>query len=210
MAQDVLNKYISILNTISIAYEMVILYNKEPNNSIRVQFLDNDIPKNKPTDIFIHPDGLTDKGYWFVTTMKRYFKDHLELKDTEETNKMWEDLLMKNFTKKNLKNGDFVILRNGMVGAVIVDTNTIVLDDGRFMEISCYDADLTSKRNLYDHSDDYDIMKVYRGNRSFKQVKGIHSGNPIYDRNIIETVEEMTLEQVCKALGKNIKIVKGE
>ena len=207
MAQDVLNKYISILNTISIAYEMVILYNKEPNNSIRVRFLDNDIPKNKPTDIFIHPDGLTDKGYWFVTTMKRYFKDHLELKDTEETNKMWEELLMKNFTKKNLKDGDFVVLRNGDIGVIVQNIEAIVLQDGSYLAVSKYNDD------LYIESEwrEFDIMKICRDVHCFNAAKaefdrGSSSKYIVYER---EVVEEMTLEQVCKALGKNIKIVKG-
>ena len=159
----------------------------------------------------IHINSWCEYGlYDLIGLTRSYFTKTLQLDETKNIKQKWEELLMKNFTIKNLKNGDFVILRNGTVGAVIVDTNTIVLDNGYFMEISGYNDDLTNKPGLFGRDDNYDIIKIYRGNRSFKQVKGICSGTPIYDRNLIETVEEMTLEQVCEALGKNIKIVKGE
>ena len=114
---------------------------------------------------------------------------------------------MAKFTKKDLKNGDFVVRRDGKIGVVIVDRDLIVLDDGKWDNISDYTDELCL-RSDYNASRWCDIMKVFRNTKSFNLV-GKDLDTPIFDRKRDE-VEEMTLEEICKALGKNIKIVKGE
>lgn len=209
MAQDLVHEYLSMINTIAKAYHIIPICNQMSIDRVQIRFISARISDDKQSRLYLKLDELWDDLYGVIPVLKPYFEDYLELEATEETNKMWEELLMKNFTKKDLKNGDFVELRNGMIGAVIVDADNIVLNSGGFMEISGYNDDLTNKPGPFGRDNNYDIMKVYRGDRSFRQIKTVLHGAPIYDRNLIETVEEMTLEEVCKALGKNIKIVKG-
>lgn len=114
----------------------------------------------------------------------------------------WSDFMNKPFTKSNLKNGDVVLCRNKCVGIVITDKNVIVLIDGH-NKLENISNDLTNSINH-----DYDIVGVRRpvipAHCSYKAFD-LEFGQLVYDR---EEVEEMTLEQVCKLLGKNIKIIK--
>lgn len=108
------------------------------------------------------------------------------------------------FTKKDLRNGDVVVHRNGQVGIIIPVHNAIVYKDG-YNTISELLEDLTSSNPI---SQRYDIMKVYRPIYPFQcqfSVDCFTRGELVYER---KEVEEMTLEEVCKALGKEIKIVK--
>ena len=110
---------------------------------------------------------------------------------------------MKNFTKNDLSSGDFIQLRDGRYGVVVRDIDTIVLPNGTYLDINYYNTDLKSKWESVEH----DIMKVYRGCKCFDHCKNYSGKIVVYDREQDE-VEEMTLEEVCKALGKNVKIVK--
>ena len=114
---------------------------------------------------------------------------------------------MKKFTKKDLKNGDVVKFRDGCpdtTGIVCVDTGTIICSPGR-VGLDSYNDDLTCKPG---YMKDYDIMAVRRPIRykdcHFDAFK-FECGELIFER---KEVEEMTLEEVCKALGKEVKIVK--
>lgn len=114
----------------------------------------------------------------------------------------WSDFMNKPFTKSNLKNGDVVLYRNKTVGIVITDLEVIVQPNG-YVRLDSIEKDLT---NIINH--DYDIVSVRRpfgaascGYKAFEH----DAGQLVYER---EEVEEMTLEQVCKLLGKNIKIIK--
>ena len=107
------------------------------------------------------------------------------------------------FTNKDLKTGDVVVTRDGDIGVVIVEKDTIFFKSGWFILISRINENLTGGPFCANA----DIMRVYRHARCFKECRdGI--ADLIYDREKIENVEEMTLEEVCNALGKNIKIVK--
>ena len=113
---------------------------------------------------------------------------------------------MAKFTIKNLKDGDFVILRNGDMGVIVRNIDAIVLQDGSFLTMSRYDDDLC----IVSSWREFDIMKVCRNIHCFNAAKDrfngiIGVGNMLFDRD----GDEMTLEEICKALGKNIKIVKG-
>lgn len=90
------------------------------------------------------------------------------------------------FTKEQLKDGDIVILRNGWETVVDIKNRALLYKDDALM-ISGYNENLTSK---FGHN--WDIMKVKRQTL-------------LYNR---EKQTEMTLEEVCKELGRDIKIVK--
>lgn len=117
----------------------------------------------------------------------------------------WEESTMKKeFTKKDLRNGDVIRHRNDRVGIICVETGTIIYTDG-FNGLRGIDDDLT---NMGSGSKEWDIMEVRRpkdpSDCKFSAIK-FHHGELVYER---KEVEEMTLEEVCKALGKEIKIVK--
>lgn len=112
------------------------------------------------------------------------------------------------FTKKDLRNGDVVMYRNGYVGIVVLETRTVVLKDDCFMTVDTICDDLTNSRKDYSTTKDWDIVAVRRPEcprdcslEAFDK----KLGKLVYER---KEVEEMTLEEVCKALGKEIKIVK--
>lgn len=102
------------------------------------------------------------------------------------------------FTKKDLKNMDFVEYQNGKIRMVVDDT---LVGQESFGLLRDYSDALI---NIYSTSGDLDIMKVYRGVYTFDNAI---CGTVVFDRDR-DVAEEMTLEEVCKALGKNIKIVK--
>ena len=104
-------------------------------------------------------------------------------------------------TKKDeLKNGDIVKLRNG-------DELIYFEDDGTFADLHnnqnnclCDLDNLTDnmKSDGYAYGEENDIMEVKR---------------PVLYHNVFtrdETVKEMTLKEVCDALGYEVKIIKEE
>ena len=113
----------------------------------------------------------------------------------------WSDYMNKEFTKADLKTGDVVLRRNGDVEIVIKEHNVLIrprecnrLDD--------FNEDLT-----HSFLNSGDVVTVRRPKiptdcqfSAFKEKRG----TLVYER---KEVEEMTLEEVCKALGKEIKIV---
>lgn len=140
---------------------------------------------------------MTESGF-YVRSRPSSLKNCLEFISMEENS-------MKTFTKKNLRNGDVAVLRNGKVGIVIPDQNVIVLDAGDFERMCNYADDLRIAD--YDYPEG-DIMKVYRPNQPYQcrfRPDSYTEGTLIYER---KEIEEMTLEEICSALGKEIKIVK--
>ena len=113
----------------------------------------------------------------------------------------WSDFMNKSFTKADLKTGDVILRRNGDVEIVIKEVNVLVKpkECNRLADIN---EDLT-----HSFITDGDIIAVRRPNlptdcqfSAFKEKRG----TLVYER---EEVEEMTLAEVCKLLGKNIKII---
>lgn len=114
----------------------------------------------------------------------------------------------KQFKKSDLKNGDIVELRNGQRyvyiekynDRFIYSTNSdeviVNLKDGEYSRLANYDDDLRYKGR---GNCKYDIMKILDMSEFYKKQKWT------WER---EKTEEMTLEEVCKELGKDIKIVK--
>lgn len=126
----------------------------------------------------------------------------------------WSDFMenketVSEFTLNDLKPGDFVKLRDGQVCCVLfvhVDDSmtggTVVLEyqhnNSKYRKFCSSD--------LIDVSDsDKDIMQVRRPTLSLDVCSNIFDnckGDLIYARE-----EEMTLDEVCEALGRRIKIV---
>ena len=114
----------------------------------------------------------------------------------------WSDFMNDMFTKESLKNGDVVKLRNGEVYIVCVETGTLINNRG-YCNLSSYKSNLTCYNN------DYDIVMVRRPTHPYHcQFCAFDNkyGEIVYERK--NEPEEMTLEEICKALGKEIKIVK--
>lgn len=116
----------------------------------------------------------------------------------------WSDFMNKKFTKADLKTGDVVEFDNGKLGIVITELKTIVCQSGGYINMSSITPDLT---DIY-HVTDWAIVKVRRPNEACDcrfQAMAYGLGALVYER---KEPEEMTLEQVCKELGREIKIIK--
>jgi hypothetical protein len=115
----------------------------------------------------------------------------------------WEDFMKHTFTKANLKTGDVVKRRNGDVEIVNRELGMLIRSDGGWNDLDSINDDLSNHVGKK-----YDIIAVRRPNVkahcSFCAFE-LDYGALIYER---QEVEEMTLEQVCKLLGKEIKIIK--
>lgn len=119
----------------------------------------------------------------------------------------WSDFMNGEFTKADLKTGDVVKFREGELGIVILEYNTIACKNGGWISMSSISQDLISSFYL----GKYDIVAVRRPTEGcaccFDAMRGnAPRGTLVYER---KEVEEMTLAEVCKLLGKEIKIVKG-
>ncbi len=116
----------------------------------------------------------------------------------------WEDFMKETFTKADLKNGDFVKFDNDQIGVVIADCDAILLKND-VLKLSLYKDDMS-----HPCAPAFTIKAVKRP----EGAKGCYwdafnnlYGELVYDRER-DTVVEMTMEEICAALGKNIKIVK--
>ena len=116
----------------------------------------------------------------------------------------WSDFMNGTFTKADLKTGDVILRRNGWVEIVNRELDTCITKEG------WNDLDTTKKDLTDGDNKEFDIIAVRRPIKKsqcqFDAFK-YKLGTLIYDRER-DTVEEMTLAEVCKLLGKNIKIIK--
>lgn len=111
-------------------------------------------------------------------------------------------LVEADFTKCKLKTGDVCLQRNGLVQIFNKGLGIFITKDS-YNDLESFNDDLTSQ-----HGSDYDIVAVRRPIQKSDCVYSafaVKRGKLIYER---KEVEEMTLEQVCKLLGKEIKIIK--
>lgn len=129
----------------------------------------------------------------------------------------YEDMIegLAEFTKDDLKPCMVVILRDGSIGIVgeVIGGKNILFDNDEYIPFEDIMDDLT----IYDSTEidqcideELDIMKVYDVNKySFDMLEiGTSNRELLWERAEAPKPEEMTLAEVCKALGKEIKIVK--
>lgn len=115
----------------------------------------------------------------------------------------WEDFMKHTFTKDDLRTGDVILRRDGDVEIFIKELKCFICNDGEYNTPIYINDDMTSTFRK-----GRDIMAVRRPKQDCDCVFSAFEnkrGTLIYER---EEVEEMTLAEVCKLLGKNIKIVK--
>jgi hypothetical protein len=113
----------------------------------------------------------------------------------------WSDFMNKEFTKADLKTGDVVQRRNGKIGIVNCELGTIISKDG-------YSNLDNMRSNLTAPDEQWDIVAVRRPqakNHCQFSAFACEYGELVYER---KEPEEMTLAEVCRLLGKEIKIVK--
>lgn len=110
----------------------------------------------------------------------------------------------KKFTKKDLKNGDVIKRRDGSVQIICLETGTCICQTGNHYDrLKALNDDLIMAYNK-----DGDVIAVRRPLQPHHccfDAFELEFGELVYER---KEVEEMTLAEVCKALGKEIKIVK--
>lgn len=121
----------------------------------------------------------------------------------------WSDYMNKGiFTKSDLQDGDFVLRRNGMVELVLASKGVLVgKHHGSYWNcIDGFNIDFTSF--VHKNRDVIAVRRPTKENHFNFEIFKNEDGELLYDEERDSKVTEMTLEEVCKALGKNIKIVK--
>ena len=142
---------------------------------------------------------------------KKTGKSYAILKETADRPYLFNCKLVdekeKQFTKSDLKYGDIVELRNrnryvyvknyfDLIGYNPKPYDAIVsLKNGHDIPISHYNNNLLYKKR---EECEYDVMKILDKNEIYKNLKW----------TLERSKTEMTLEEVCKELGRDIKIVK--
>ena len=111
----------------------------------------------------------------------------------------------KSMKKSDLKSGMVTVNRKGDIAMVLIDSAAVGYNPDVLMYASASWGSLKDYNdNLLRRGDSlFDIMEVYKGS----YVKPFQKDSLLWTREA--PVQEMTLEEVCKQLGKNIKIIKG-
>ncbi len=135
-----------------------------------------------------------------------YFNEgtYCDISDARERNYTileWEDFMNNTFTKADLQTGDVILRRDGTTEIYNGELGMFITKDGW--------NDLAHERNdLTDSiSSEFDIVAVRRPRNKFDCVFDAfvkERGELVYER---KEVEEMTLAEICKILGKEIKII---
>ena len=144
-----------------------------------------------------------------------YIKDEFTEREYYEVHEYlileWSDYmatLKPTFTKSDLKDGDFILRRNKDVEVVILSLGVLTGAKG-FMVLAETNEDFSDKSG----DTNWDIIEVRRPKHPYEcQFTCFESnlGEVVYNRERDSVpVVEMTLEEVCNALGKKIKIVEG-
>lgn len=127
----------------------------------------------------------------------------------------WKNFMWQSFRKRDIKDGDVIVRRNGDVEIAMIKYNMFITKDG-WNDFEYIGEDLTYC-DIYGSNgwEEYDIMQVYRPIKKYGCVLKVFDDDDIsqvllYDREKAEEDEEMTVEEICKALGRNIKIVKSK
>lgn len=113
----------------------------------------------------------------------------------------WEDFMNNTFTKADLRTGDVILRRDGITEIYNGELGMFITKDG-WNDLMHVHNDLTSTFSEY-----ADIVAVRRPRHKHECVFNAFKrelGELVYER---KEVEEMTLAEVCKLLGKEIKII---
>lgn len=122
----------------------------------------------------------------------------------------WSDYMNKEFTFDDLQVGDFVQMKcddNNDYNLIVFKddkTNTLVLANCWKIKFSTY----SFTNEMKGQEEDYDIVEVRRPicvDDCNTDIFYRERGKLLFK---LEKVEEMTLEEICEELGRNIKIVK--
>lgn len=136
--------------------------------------------------------SFNEGGYCDIDYYKRHKYTILE----------WSDFMNHTFTKADLKTGDVIRRRDGRVEIVNLELG-VSIGKSCCTNLANIREDLTCVCD----SEMYDIVAIRRPKIGYDcQFDAFerNRGTLVYER---QEVEEMTLAQVCKALGKNIKII---
>lgn len=122
-------------------------------------------------------------------------------------------------TREDLKTGMIVELANGNLAMVMGNAISTIHKEDKYdggCPISDYNYDLVRRSDI-NWDTGWDIVKVYKERNRFsgaslhwrlrKENTHMLLGELIWERYQDET-EEMTLEQICEELGRNIVIIK--
>lgn len=139
-------------------------------------------------------EGYDDRKCWI------YADDELELVEEEE---------MKN-VKSLLKSGDIVVFGNGKKAKVFLDYESnyygkgilAYIDKDSFMALESYNEDLFTSTKL----EHYAINKIYRPKHDYSVMSNnLNDYDLIWER---KEIKEMTMKEICEALGYEVKIKK--
>lgn len=109
-----------------------------------------------------------------------------------------------NFTKGNLKTGDFIEYRNRRAGIVNIEAGGIAMDDGRYNGLNA----LTDHLEHTGGNNEWIIDKVYRPTEPYTvSFIEYHRGRLIFDRSAIQAPKEYTIKELEAKLGEKIKII---
>lgn len=146
-----------------------------------------------------HRCSLSDDGVVYQT-----YNDRLAFLNEEAARHYAETGEVKGvqMTKSDLKTGMVVEIRRGKTALVLLDTQNgdVVSGPNLWGSLKDYNKNFENKYG----DKEYDIVKVYQpqNNNSYYSFEDL---TLIWER---DESTEMTMEEVCKALGKQIKIVK--
>lgn len=110
------------------------------------------------------------------------------------------------FSKKDLKNGDVVMRRNGNLEVLILPNRVFLGKDGGWNDYDEIEEDLTTKCS----NDEWDIIAVRRPKKKHEcrfDIFKYNQGKQVYDRER-DTTREMTVAEIEEALGYPVKVVK--
>lgn len=94
--------------------------------------------------------------------------------------------MTQNFTKKDLKTGDIVVLRNGELGVVILDTEIILYQNIGFDDLDSFSDTLEDIND----GEEYDIVSVYSGDGGPIGFYDYKDGHLVFDRDGAAEPEE--------------------
>ena len=121
----------------------------------------------------------------------------------------WSNFMKNKFTKSNLKTGDVVLRRNGLVEIVFLETKSLI-NKGGFNLLSKVEEDLTAEKDLC--SKNWDIIAVRRPQEPGDCVFSAFDhefGELVYDREKKEEeIKKEDIETAIKEISEKLELLK--